>query len=77
MSMNTKSNNYRATTTIQPFELLLRELRIVGSTALLVTALGFYVAFGIAMPSRRIAKKSAQDEANLAKVIAAMMLHHR
>jgi len=77
MSMNSKSNNHRATTAIRSFELVLRELRIVGSTALLVTALGIYVAFGIAMPSRRITKKSAQDEANLAKVIAAMMLHHR
>ena len=77
MSMNSQSNNHRATTAIQPFELVLRELRIVGSTALFVAALGIYVAFGIAMPSRRITKKSAQDEASLAKVIAAMMLHHR
>jgi hypothetical protein len=77
MSMNSQSNSHRATTARQPFELVLRELRIVGSTALLVAALGIFVAFGIAMPSRRITKKSAQDEANLANVIAAMMLHHR
>ena len=75
--MNSQLNNRRATTAIQPFELLLRDLRFVGSTALFVAALGIYVAFGIAMPSRHIAKKSAQDEANLAKVIAAMKLHHR
>ena len=75
--MNSQSNNHRAATATQQFELVMRELRIVGSTALFVAALGIYFAFGIAMPSRRITKKSAQDEANLAKVIAAMMLHHR
>ena len=75
--MNSQSNNHRVTTALQPFELLLRELRIVGSTALFVAAFGIYVALGIAMPSRRVTKKNAQDETNLAKVIAAMMLHHR
>ena len=56
---------------------MFQELRDVGSFARFVATFAIYVAFRIEVPPPRIAKRNSEDEANLATVIAAMMLHHR
>lgn len=75
--MNSHSNYPLVTAALRSLESVFQELRDVGSFALFVATLAIYLAFRIEIPPPRIAKGNSVDEANLATVKAAMMLHHR